>query len=267
MTRRGTFLFGLSLLLSLPIGSPAAKAACEPMTIYAAASTTEAVKEIAAEFGIEEACAVTTVFAGSSTLARQIDQGAPAQLFLSANERWMDWLEARGHIVPQNRASLLTNKLVLIVPKKDNLVPLYLNDPGSLKKLIGDGKLALANPDAVPAGIYTKEALQSLGHWGDVHQQIVTADSVRVALAWVERGEAAAAAVYRTDALISDKVSVAAEFPDTSYSPIAYPLAMLGRAPHPDTERFFAYLKSYEAAEIFAKYGFSRIEDVKEAVR
>lgn len=194
-------------------------------------------------------------FAGSSALARQVEAGAPADLFLSADEPWMDEVAARGMVVRDTRASFLANALVLVAPAGSR-VRLSIGRGFPLARALGNGRLAMADPDAVPAGKYGKAALVSLGVWGPVAAKVARAENVRAALALVERGEAPLGIVYATDAKASAKVRVIGVFPAGSHPSITYPIARLKGAPSPDAEGFRRFLVSYEGKAIFARYGF-----------
>jgi molybdate transport system substrate-binding protein len=197
-------------------------------------------------------------FAGSSTLARQIEQGAQADLFISADEEWMDYLAQRMLIEPKSRVDLLGNRLVLIVPAG---APLKIDlKPGvPLADLLAGRRLAMANTDTVPAGRYGKAALTRLGAWDRVAPLVAQAEDVRAAMVFVERGEARAGVVYATDAKVSRKVTVAGVFPESSHPPIRYPLALIKRTgASPAGPGFRSYLMSGEGRAIFTRYGFSR---------
>ncbi|MEQ9144939.1 MAG: molybdate ABC transporter substrate-binding protein [Parvibaculaceae bacterium] len=253
-------LAALWCLFSLGGPALASGAACEPISIFAAASTTDAIEAIARSYEHETACSVSTVFAASGTLARQIEAGAPADLFLSANPDWMDWLQAAGKVRAGNRTNLLGNDLVLVVPRYAILTGLEEDDLSSrIRKLVGSGRLAIGDPASVPAGRYAAEALEHLGLASLLRDQTVRAGSVRVALAWVARGEAPAAIVYRTDALTEDGVRLADELTLPDGREIVYPLALIGRVPNRAARAFYDYLQSYDAAVQFADRGFRRI--------
>lgn len=192
-------------------------------------------------------------FAASSALARQVAAGAPADLFVSADEPWMDDVERRGLIVAGTRAPFLGNRLVLVTPRS-NPANVAL---GNLAAALGNGRLAMADPDSVPAGKYGKAALEKLGLWNAVAPKVVRAENVRAALAFVERGAAQYGVVYLTDARASPKVRVAATFPADSHPPIRYPLARLKASTSPDAEPFRAFLLSREGRSIFTRFGFS----------
>jgi molybdate transport system substrate-binding protein len=196
-------------------------------------------------------------FAASSALARQIEAGAPADIFISADEEWMDTLAGKGLIRPQTRTTMLGNSLVLIAPasSKISLDPV----PGfAVAKALGSGKLALADPAGVPAGRYARQALETLGVWDQVAARVAAGDSVRAALALVARGEAPLGIVYATDAAAEPKVRVVATFPAASHVPITYPVAVLKTSRSPDAEALRAFLLSPEGQAMFRRYGFTR---------
>ncbi|WOF73959.1 molybdate ABC transporter substrate-binding protein [Parvibaculaceae bacterium PLY_AMNH_Bact1] len=234
-------------------------AACEPITIFAAASTTDVLEEIASEYEKETACSVSTVFAGSGTLARQIEAGAPADLFLSANADWAKWIANAGLIRPENKVDLLTNQLVFIVSARDPDARLNIQQAERLRNYLSNGKLAIGDPNTVPAGRYAQAVLRHFGLGGLGDGQVVRASSVRSAVTWVARGEARAGIVYRTDAAIEGEVRIAGSIPSVDGIDITYPLALVGRTPNNAAVGFFRYLQSYDAAAVFADHGFSRI--------
>ncbi|WP_296612264.1 molybdate ABC transporter substrate-binding protein [Sphingomonas sp.] len=193
-------------------------------------------------------------FAASSTLARQIEAGAPGDLFVSADEEWMDALAAKGLLAPGTRADLVGNRLVVVEPAgRHSSIP---TSGPRLARVLGAGPLAMADPDSVPAGKYGKTALEKLGAWTAVAPNIVRAENVRAALALVERGAAPFGIVYLTDAKASSKVRVAGVFPPTSHPPILYPVARLARSTNPDAEGFRRFLLSPRGRAIFARFGF-----------
>lgn len=244
----------LLMLTALPC--PAAKAAAlEPqqLTVFAAASTTTVLQELATLYEADGHPAPRLVFASSGVLARQIDSGAPADLYLSANLRWMQWLADRGMIVGRP-VSLLSNRLVLIQPSDaQNRLTLDVSLP---QELAGQ-RLALGDPGHVPAGIYGKAALESLGLWGPLESRIVRMPNVRATLLLVERGEAAAGIVYATDAAITDRVRIVATFPLNSHPPIIYPVAAIAGSHTAATREFLDFLQSERATAIFRRYGFA----------
>ena len=258
--RRSLLAAALTLLLTAATDHATGRAA-EPVTLFAAASTTDAVSEIAELYEHETGQSVRAVFAASSTLARQIAQGAPADLYLSANPRWMDHLAEKDLIEPGSRLDLLGNRLVLIAPAGSKVAKSKVDveiAPGfDLAGLLGDRPLALADPDHVPAGLYAKAALAQLGVWPQVAGRAAYAAHVRAALALVDRGEAATGIVYATDAAIARRVRVLGRFPAASHPPIRYPLAMVAGRRSAAVEAFHAFLQGPEAAGRFRARGFT----------
>jgi molybdate transport system substrate-binding protein len=225
------------------------------VTVYAAASLTDVVQELADRFEAREGVRVRTSFAASSTLAQQILRGAPADLFLSANSDWMDHLEREGLLEPGSRRDLLSNGLVLVSPRESPLrigLETGFDLPGAF-----EGRLAVGDPDAVPAGIYARRALESLGHWEALRERLAVAAHVRAALALVERGECPLGAVYRTDAAMSEGVVVVAEFPEEATGPIVYPAAAIEGRLRPEVRAFLLSLFSAEARRVFEERGFT----------
>ena len=241
------------LLLAMTIGAVPAQAA-GPL-VLAAASLQESLSAAAdawAKAGYERP---TLSFAASSALARQILAGAPADLFVSADEAWMDTVAKGGGIVPASRRALLTNELVLVAPVT-SARPVAIRAGFPLAAWLGAGKLAMGDPSAVPAGLYGREALTRLGVWDGVSGKVARAENVRAALALVERGEAPYGIVYRTDALVSKAVKVVGIFPAASHRPIVYPAALLASARSPEAGAFLRFLSSPTAQAIFHRYGF-----------
>ncbi len=226
------------------------------VTVFAAASTAGAVAEVAALFEDLGWGRAVASFAASSTLARQIANGAPADIYISASPEWMDYLAGEAAIEAASRRDLLANRLVLIAPADSDLA-LDIGPAFPLPEKLGDGWLAMGDPDHVPAGIYAKAALTRLGVWPGVARRVARTQDVRAALALVERGEAAAGLVYATDAAISDRVRVVAAFPASSHPPITYPTAIVAGRGRPEVRRFFDFLASPEAAAVFARHGFT----------
>lgn len=223
-----------------------------PVTIFAAASTTPAMEEIARLYEEAGNGRVRLVFASSGVLARQIDNGAPADLFLSANLRWMDWLAERNRLAGAPVA-LLGNALVLIQPA-DATEKLTLDQ--TLARRLGGAKLAMADPDHVPAGIYARQALESLGLWDGLRPNMVRMSDVRATLLLVERGEAAAGIVYASDVAANPRVRRAALFPAESHAPIVYPAAILAEGYQDHGRRFLGFLMSADTAQVFRRHGF-----------
>jgi molybdate transport system substrate-binding protein len=233
----------------------AAPARAEPLTVYAAASATEIMTELARRFEADAGTPVRLSFAASSVLARQIANGAPADVFLSADVAWMDHLEAGGAIDAASRRDLLGNRLVLIA-SRSSAHELKLEPGAPLVEALGNGFLAMGDPAHVPAGRYGREALQAFGIWRQLQGRLAYAASVREALALVARGEAVLAITYATDAPISEAVRVVAVFPRASHAPIVYPVALVAGSTHPAAGRFLDFLDSKAANTVYRRFGF-----------
>lgn len=228
----------------------------QKITVFAAASLTNAITEIADAYEKEKAVKIQTSFAASSTLAKQIEQGAPADIFISADTKWMNYLQDRSLVDASSKANLLGNHLVLIAPKGRSFkidMDKSFNFAGSFA-----GRLCTGETESVPVGIYAKQALKNLGWWDAIKMRLVGTQDVRAALVFVERSECSAGIVYETDAKVSAKVEIVAVFPDASHEPVIYPLALVKGASS-QASGFYDYLKSDKAKVIFTKYGFSRI--------
>jgi molybdate transport system substrate-binding protein len=226
-------------------------------TVFAAASLTDALKDVAAAWQKQGHPAPVYSFGASSTLARQIEQGAPAALFASADEQWMDYLAKSNLIVPDTRRDLLSNKLVLIVPA-NHPQHVTIGPNFDLAALLGsDGRLATGDPAHVPVGLYAKQALQKLGVWNVAEPRMAPTADVRGALLLVERGEAPAGIVYATDAAVSKGVMVAGVFPDNSHDPITYPFAVVKANDTPQARALLTFMEGPEARTIFMARGFS----------
>jgi molybdate transport system substrate-binding protein len=235
------------------LSGPARAAPESDVTIFAAASTNNAITEIAAAWEAAGNGHVRAVFASSGVLARQIDNGAPADLFLSANEKWMDWLAGRGRLAG-DPVPLFGNSLVLIQPA-GAAARLELND--SLADALDGERLAVGDPDHVPAGIYARTALERMGLWAGLEPRMVRMQNVRAALLLVERGEAAAGIVYASDAAISKAVRVADGIAPQTGPPIVYPAAVLRDGRTNAAGRFLDYLATPEARAVFRRHGFN----------
>jgi molybdate transport system substrate-binding protein len=242
-------------LLSLP--SFAADADRSSITVFAAASLTNALQELGDGFTKETSIPVRFSFAASSALARQIENGSPADVFFSADLEWMDYLQTRNLIQRDTRRDVLGNRLVLIAPA-DSKIKLKIGPNFPLAAALGKGRLATGDPDAVPVGRYAREALTTLGIWNDVAERMVRADSVRSALAFVDRGEAPLGIVYETDAMIDKHVRVLDVFPANSHLAIVYPIALTSAA-KPNAARFVAYLRGPAGKLVFKAYGFTSL--------
>ncbi len=255
MTRLAKIILGAAALLA---GVYAQPAVAKDVLVFAAASLRNAGDDIGQAFAAAGNGTPVFSFASSADLAKQIEHGAPAALFISADDKWMDYLAERQLIIAETRRALLGNRLVLIAPTNSEL-SIDLTPGADLAGALGDGRLALADPDSVPAGRYAKAALESLNMWPGLEPKAVRAKDVRAALVLVERGEAAAAVVYRTDALVSDKIKVVAEFPQDSHPPIVYPVALIAGRDDDAARAFYDFLVGEEARAIFRDYGFTVI--------
>ncbi len=229
-------------------------ASAQDLTVFAAASLTDSLKAVAEAYKAKTGVAVTLSFGASSALARQIEQGAPADIFFSADTDWMDYLQKNGHIADATRKDLLGNRLALIAaadaPPAPKIAPRF-----DLAGALGDRKLALADPASVPAGKYGKAALTALGVWDSVAPKVVQAENVRVALEYVARGEAAYGIVYATDVKVSPTVKLAGLFPADTHPAIVYPVALTKTA-SPAAKDFLAFLSGAQARAVFEKAGF-----------
>lgn len=229
----------------------------EKVTVFAAASLTNALQEIANDYQKATGVTIISSFASSSTLARQLTQGAPADVFISADQTWMDFAKNKQAIDEKNRVTLLGNNLVLVAAKSSTVNNVTLDDKTQWKLLLVDGRLAVGDPDHVPAGIYAKEALEKLGAWQTVSPLMARANDVRGALALVERGEAPLGIVYGSDAVVSTGVKVVGVFPENSHTPVEYPMAIVTGHETPVVQGFYRYLLSPQAAAVFKRYGFT----------
>jgi molybdate transport system substrate-binding protein len=247
----------LALVVLAAFVPPASAQESKPVLFFAAASLQTALNAIAAEWLKETGKRVTFSYAASSALARQIEQGAPADLFASADLEWMDWAQTRTLIKPDTRRVLLGNTLVLVEPADRPATDLAIASGFALAAAIGDGRLATGNPQSVPVGKYAEAALTALGVWDTVGPRIAGTDNVRAALALVARGEVRFGIVYQTDARTEPKVRVVGAFPATSHPPILYPFAMTAASTNPDAGVFLAYLSTPTAIRIFEAEGFA----------
>lgn len=245
----------MRLIAALILAIAPAFAGAAELTVLAAASLKGPLDAIAADFEKSSGIKVRLSFAATSALARQIESGAPAGVFISADRDWMDHVEKAGLLVPASRGDLLANDLVLVAPK-DSKVQLKIGPGFALARALGDGRLALAQPDSVPAGKYAKAALTKLGVWPEVEKRIAGAESVRAALAFVARGEAPLGIVYRTDALAEPGVRTVDVFPSGVHPPIVYPVAVLKGAQEEAGRRFQLYLRSQDARVTWQMAGF-----------
>lgn len=235
-------------------------AAPEPITVFAAASLKESFDEAAAAYQKATAQPVRVSYAASSALARQIEQGAPADVFVSADLDWMDYLRERKLIDDASRRNLLGNTLVLIAPKTSKAKAVELKPGVKLLPLLGEGRMALALTASVPAGKYARAAFTSLGVWDQLQPKVAEAENVRAALMLVARGEAPLGVVYGSDAKAEANVRVLATFPANTHPPIVYPIARLSASKQPNAAAFVKWLKSPAATAIFRRHGFTALD-------
>ncbi|MDQ7249170.1 molybdate ABC transporter substrate-binding protein [Dongia sedimenti] len=246
--------FAIVLSLALLLGAAAAAHAAE-VTVLAAASLTDALGQIDADYEKATGNKVKAAFGGSSALAKQLEKGAPADLFISADVPWMDYVAKANLIDPGSRANLLGNHLVLVGPASSTET-VTIDQSFDLAGALKGGKLSVADTSAVPAGKYAKASLEKLGQWPKVEGSLAQAENVRAALALVERGEAPLGIVYQTDALVA-KVKVIGTFPDDSHPPIVYPVALTVQGAQSDAAKaYLEYLKSDAAKAVFEQAGF-----------
>ncbi|MEZ8722004.1 molybdate ABC transporter substrate-binding protein [Vibrio pomeroyi] len=227
--------------------------AAEKLRVYAASSMTNAVNLLVEEFEKNHTVDVIPVYASTSSLVRQIERGAPADIFISANEKWMTHLVDRKYVSSDNVTNLCENELVLIAPKGSS-VSLDLSQGDQWTKLLKNERLAVGNTMSVPAGIYAKEALETLGVWDDVSSRLAPSNNVRMALALVERSEAKLGIVYKTDALLSKEVNLVETFPSDLHTPIRYPVAKM--SDKVIAEEFYTFLDTEKAKDILNSFGF-----------
>jgi molybdate transport system substrate-binding protein len=239
-------------LFTVQVG--AAEPPAHTVLVFAAASLTDALEEVDRAFTDQTQVPVKASFAASSVLARQIESGAPAEVFLSADVEWMDYLEQRHLLAAGSRHDLLGNRLVLIAPA-DSTVRVSLGPHLNLSQALGTGRLAMGDPDSVPAGLYARAALEKLGVWSQVSSRVAPAENVRAALAFVARGEAPLGIVYRTDALAEKRVRIVDVFPESTHPPIKYPVALLTHS-GPEAAQLIEFLRSARARQIFGRHGF-----------
>lgn len=259
-TRLRRWIAGITgVVLSLGVAVQAAPPPRAPITVFAAASLKESLDEAAAAYGKATGQPVRVSYAASSALARQIDQGAPADVFLSADLEWMDWLQQRKRIDPASRRALLGNTLVMVAPAAGDARPLDLDDGIALRSRLGDRRLAIALSDSVPAGKYAKAALTRLGWWTSLQDEraLVETENVRAALLLVARGEAPLGVVYGSDARAEPRVRVVAVFAADTHPSIVYPVARVAASRQPQAAAFVRWLDGPAADAIFRRRGFS----------
>ncbi len=244
-------LAGLALTFGIVTAAQA-----EDVVVFAAASTTNALNDIGDLFAARGLGTIKASFAASSTLAKQVEQGAPANVFVSADLQWVDYLASHNLIVPETRSNLLGNTLVLVAPADAATKPLTIEKSTDLMALLGNGRLVTGDPDHVPVGLYAKQALTNMGQWQAIEPRLARAESVRAALALVERGEAPLGIVYSTDAAVSKGVKVIGTFPESLHDPVVYPVALVTGHDTAVARKFLDFLHTPDAKVIFEKYGF-----------
>ncbi|HWK47183.1 MAG TPA: molybdate ABC transporter substrate-binding protein [Stellaceae bacterium] len=247
-------LVGFALVAGAALVAPAASAA--DLLVFAAASLKNALDDADDAYRQQTGTTVTAAYAASGPLAKQIENGAPADLFISADLDWMDYAQGKGLIRPDTRLNLLGNRLVLVAPKTATIPAGDIKPGYPLVALLGDGRLAIGDPQSVPAGKYAQAALEKLGLWSQVAEHTARAESVRAALVLVGRDEAPLGIVYETDAAAEPAVKIVGVFPEDSHPPIIYPIAITASSQKPEATAFIAWLRSPAAAPAFRKQGF-----------
>jgi molybdate transport system substrate-binding protein len=255
MLARSRWSAALAAALTAAALHSAPPAVAQPVTVFAAASLKNALDDINAAWTADGGEAATIAYAASSALAKQIEQGAPADVFVSADLDWMAYLSERDLVSKATEVELLGNRIVLVAPA-DSAAAAEIAPGFDLAGLLGEGRLAMANVDAVPAGKYGKAALESLGVWETVRDRVAQAENVRAALALVATGEAPLGIVYRTDAAADSAVGIVGTFPEESHPPIVYSAAVTTAASSSDARAFLAFLQSQAAADLFEAQGF-----------
>jgi molybdate transport system substrate-binding protein len=251
------FAIAFALAVTLPPSSSGAES--ESVVVFAAASLKNALDEIATGWTAKSGVTLKTSYAASSALAKQIEEGAPADLFISADLDWMDYVEKKNLLKAGTRGNLLGNAIALVAPKDWTKGEVKIEPNFPLASLLGDGRLAMAGIATVPAGKYGKASLEKLGVWDSVASKVAETENVRAALALVARGEAPLGIVYRTDAAAEPNVKIVGTFPDDSHPPIVYPAAALASSKNTKAEDFLRYLAGPEAKVIFVKNGFTML--------
>ena len=247
-----------TILLAISLGLAATHfaAAQETLIVVAAASMKNALDDVNTAFTKATGIKVTASYAASSALAKQLENGAPADVFVSADLKWMDYVAEKKAIKPETRVNLLGNRLVLIAGKDSKLGNVTIGQGFDIAKLAGDGRIAVADTKAVPAGLYAKEALEKLGAWKAAEPKLAQAENVRATLAYVARGETPVGIVYETDAKVEPNVKIVGVFPAGSHQPVIYPAAATVNA-KADVAKYLNFLRTGAAKAVFEKYGFT----------
>ncbi|MSP48205.1 MAG: molybdate ABC transporter substrate-binding protein [Alphaproteobacteria bacterium] len=251
---------GVLAAVWLALGSPAtAQTPSGDTLMFAATSLKDALDSVTAQWRTETGKRVVVSYATSPSLARQIEQGAPAQIFISADLDWMDYLSGKSLIKPESRFNLLSNRIVLVAPKT-SAATTKIEPDFPLAALLGTGRLAITDVAAAPAGKYARAALEKLGVWASVSNKLAQTENVRAALLLVSRGEAPLGIVYRTDAAVDQGVKILGVFPEATHPPIIYPVALTAGTANPGASAFLAYLKSPAARPLFVAQGFTVLD-------
>ena len=253
------FLVLLPLVLSSAVWNTTAPAQGQKLIVFAAASLKHALDEVNVAYQTEEGRQTATSYAASSTLAKQIEAAAPADIFISADLDWMDYLAKWNLIKPETRANLLGNRLVLIAPA-DSAGELGISPNFPLAPTLGNGRLAIADPNGVPAGRYVKAALESLGVWSSVADRLAPAENVRATLALVSHGEVPLGIVYKSDAVAYKGVKILGTLPENTHPPVIYPVAAVAISTNPGSPRYVAFLRSSAARPILEKHRFTFLQ-------
>jgi molybdate transport system substrate-binding protein len=256
LRKKNAFVAALAAILTFAVSPHPAKAQDKSITVFAAASMNNALDDIDVAFTKQSGVKVVASYDASSALMKQIEGGAPADVFASADLKWMDYGSQKKLINDGTRVNLLGNVLVLIAPKDSKIDKVTIGPNFDLAGVAGDGRIATGDVQAVPVGIYAKAALEKLGVWVSVEPKMAMSSSVRAALALVARGEAPLGIVYSTDAKVEPGVKVVGVFPESSHDPIVYPAAATATA-KPETTPYLAFLRSQTAKSIFENYGFT----------
>jgi molybdate transport system substrate-binding protein len=256
MTRRSWLALLIGAFVLVGAGREPAAAQSRDVLVFAAASLKNALDDAAAQWQRETGKKAVASYAASNTLIKQIEQGAPADIFISADLDWMDYGQQKNLIKPETRSNLLSNRIVLVAPKDTN-ISVNVQPGFDLAGLLKGGRLAMGNVDAVPAGKYGKAALEKLGVWDSVKDKLAQAESVRAALVLVSRGEAPFGIVYQTDAASDPTLKIVGVFPENSHPPIIYPIALTKNSTNPDALAFLNYLRSPAARPAFERQGFT----------
>ncbi len=250
------YIVSLLAAVWVVLAAPTTVRAQSDVVVFAAASLKDALDGVAAQWTKETGKRAAISYAASSALARQIEQGAPAQMFISADLDWMDYVAGKNLIKPATRSNILGNRIVLVAPKTSTAM-IKIEPNFQLDAALGGGRLAVADVNAVPAGKYGKAALEKLGVWNSVQDKVAQAENVRATLLLVSRGEAPLGIVYQTDAIADPNVKIVGTFPEDAHPPIIYPVALTANTNNPDADAFLAYMKSAKARPLFAAQGFA----------